>query len=138
MIQRIQSIWLLLAGTSSMLTLKFSFFTAQKDGIRFSLNTASEFYLIIIAVGIFLSAFISIFLFRNRKRQSSISIIGLLTSLLLNGFFLYAYFKNCYNIKDAVIALSAIIYFSIPVFFVLALLAIRKDERLIKSMDRLR
>jgi hypothetical protein len=36
------------------------------------------------------------------------------------------------------LALSCIIYFAIIAFYILALNGIRKDEKLIKSMDRLR
>ena len=59
-------------------------------------------------------------------------------SLLLNGLFFYAYNKNCYDLENAVITLSAVIYFAIPIFLLLAFLSIRKDEKLIKSLDRLR
>jgi hypothetical protein len=138
MIQRIQTLWLLLAGISTQLTLKFPFLAGQKDGVAFSLNTTGEFYLLILTVAITLPAFIAIFLYKNRKLQMKITAIGFFLSLLLNGLFLYAYMNNCYEMNDAVITLSAVIYFAIPVFLLLALLNIRKDEKLIKSMDRLR
>jgi hypothetical protein len=64
--------------------------------------------------------------------------LSLLLSLLLNGLFVYAYLNNCYHLNNAVITLGAVIYFAIPVFLLLALWGIRKDEKLIKSMDRLR
>ncbi|MFN5335113.1 MAG: DUF4293 family protein, partial [Bacteroidota bacterium] len=47
MIQRIQTLWLLFAGTCTLLTLKFPFLAGQKDGIGFSLNSAGTFYLLI-------------------------------------------------------------------------------------------
>lgn len=138
MIQRIQTIWLLLAGTLSMLTLKFPFLAGQKDGIGFSLSSASKFYLLILAIAISLAAIASVFLFKNRKLQMKITGLGFLVSLLLNGIFLYSYLSNCYDLKDSVITLSAIFYLLTPPFLLLAYFAIRKDEKLIKSMDRLR
>jgi len=69
MIQRIQTLWLLLAGTSSLLTLKFPFLAGQKDGIGFSLTSASKFYLLLLAVAVSLAAIASVFLFKNRKLQ---------------------------------------------------------------------
>lgn len=138
MIQRIQTLWLLLAGISALLTLKLSFFAGQKDGIVFSLNAAGEFYLIILCIAITLASLTAIFLFKNRKLQMKITGLGFFLSLLLNGLFLYSYMSNCYKLKDSVITLNALIYFLIPILLLLAFLAIRKDEKLIKSMDRLR
>ena len=138
MIQRIQTLWLLLSGISALLTLKFPFLAGQKDGIGFSLNSADEFYLLILAVAVFLAAIAAVFLFKNRKLQMKITGLSLLLSLLLNGLFVYVYLNNCYQLKDAVITLGAAIYFAMPAFLILALFGIRKDEKLIKSMDRLR
>jgi drug/metabolite transporter (DMT)-like permease len=138
MIQRIQTLWLLMGGISTLLTLKFPFLAGQKDGIAFSLNAAGEFYLIILSVAIALSSFITLFLFKNRKLQMKLTSIGFMLSLLLNGLFFYAYNKNCYDLENVVITLSAVIYFAIPIFLLLAFLSIRKDEKLIKSLDRLR
>jgi hypothetical protein len=138
MIQRIQTIWLLLAGIATLLTLKFPFFAGQKEGIGFSLNATGEFYLIILAVAIALASFIGLFLFKNRKLQMKITALGFFLGLLLNGFFLYAYLTNCYHLNNAVVILSAVIYLSIPILLLLAFIRIRKDEQLIKSMDRLR
>ena len=136
MIQRIQTLWLLLSGISALLTLKFPFLDGQKNGIGFS--SADEFYLLILAVAVSLAAIAAIFLFKNRKLQMKITGLSLLLSLLLNGFFVYAYLNNCYQLKDVVITLGAAIYFAMPAFLILALFGIRKDEKLIKSMDRLR
>ena len=138
MIQRIQTLWLLLAGTSSLLTLKFPFLAGQKDGIGFSLSSASKFYLLLLAVAISLEAITSIFLFKNRKLQMTIAGLSFLLSLLLNGLFVYAYLNNAYQLQDAVITITAIFYFLIPIFLLLAFIAILKDERLVKSMDRFR
>lgn len=138
MIQRIQTLWLLLSGIAALLTLKFPFLAGQKDGIGFSLNSADEFYLLILAVAVSLAAIAAVFLFKNRKLQMKITGFSLLLSLLLNGFFVYAYLNNCYHLNDPVITLGAVIYFAIPVFLILAFWGIRKDDKLIKSMDRLR
>jgi drug/metabolite transporter (DMT)-like permease len=138
MIQRIQTLWLLLAGTSSLLTLKFPFLAGQKDGIGFSLTSASKFYLLLLAVAVSLAAIASVFLFKNRKLQLKLTGFSFFIGLFLNGLFLYAFLNNSFQLKDAVLTLSAIFYFLIPVFLGLAFIAIRKDEQLIKSMDRLR
>lgn len=138
MIQRIQTLWLLLAGTSSLLTLKFPFLAGQKDGIGFSLNSSGKFYFLLLTVAISLLAIASVFLFKNRKLQMKITGISFFLGVLLNGLLLYSYQSNCYDVKDAVITLSAVFYFLIPILLLLAFIAIRKDEQLIKSMDRLR
>jgi len=47
-------------------------------------------------------------------------------------------FTEMTKFSDGSLALSCIIYFAIIAFYILALNGIRKDEKLIKSMDRLR
>lgn len=135
MIQRIQTIWLLLAAICSLATLKLSFYSGTKDNNLFAeLNGLSNFALLILAVGIALVALIIIFLYKNRKLQIQLSLLG----FLLQAVALVIYFMQIKKYVQGNFTLTSILSFIIPVFFILAWLGIRKDEKLIKSMDRLR
>lgn len=135
MIQRIQSIWLLLAGAGSLATLKLSFYSGNKDNSLFEeLNGTSHFFLLILAVAVALAAFAALFLFKNRKLQTQLCLLGLLLQIGA----LVLYFLQTQKYVQGSFTLTSAVSFVIPVFFILAIIGIRKDEKLIKSMDRLR
>ena len=135
MIQRIQTIWLLLAATFSLMSLKFSFYSGVRENNVFAeLNGSSNFLLLIISVAIALVALVAIFLFKNRKLQMQLSILGCLLQVIA----VVVYFLQTQKFTEGNFALTAILTLLIPIFFILAWMGIRKDEKLIKSMDRLR
>ena len=84
MIQRIQSIWLLLAAVCSFLTFRVSFFYGLKTGatINEPLNATTDILLIICAAATGLGSFIAIFLYKDRKVQLRVTIIALIISLV--------------------------------------------------------
>lgn len=135
MIQRIQSVWLVLAAAASFAALKFSFYSGTKENNVFAeLNGQSHFLLLILGVATALTALFALFLFKNRKLQMQLSLLGLLLQVVT----LILYFNKISEFTKGTFALTSVFSFAIPVFFLLALLGIRKDEKLIKSMDRLR
>ena len=135
MIQRIQSIWLLLAAAASFASLKLTFYSGYKSNNLFEeLKGSSNFLLMILSVAVGLLALITIFLFNNRKLQSRLTLLG----IVLQAAVLLIYFQQTKNFLQGNYTLTSAISFIIPVFFILAWLGIRKDEKLIKSMDRLR
>lgn len=135
MIQRIQTIWLLLAATFSLLSLKFSFYSGVRENNVFSeLNGSSNFLLLITSVAIALVALVTIFLFKNRKLQMQLSILGFLLQVIA----VVIYVLQTQKFTEGNFTLTAVLTLLIPIFFILALMGIRKDEKLIKSMDRLR
>ena len=87
-----------------------------------------------------LLALINIFLYKKRKLQMK---VGTLTSLLILFFYvtLYVYF-NAYTVKYGLTFSSFQFGLILPVialiFNVLAILRIKKDENLVKSLDRIR
>ncbi len=135
MIQRIQTLWLLLAAACSLATLKFSFYSGNKDNNLFAeLNGTSNFFLLILAVAVALTALAAIVLFRKRKLQMQLSLLG----FLLQAVALVVYFLQTKQYVQGNFTLTSAISFAIPIFFILAWIGIRKDEKLVKSMDRLR
>lgn len=138
MIQRIQSIWLLLAAVFDAITFRFPFYNGDwtKDIIPtpVDLNAQSTIILTIVAVLTGALAFAAIFLFGNRKLQMQLSVVGLLFAIGS----LVLYFLELQNFSSGTISLWCIFYFAVAVFYILAIKGIRDDQKLIKSLDRLR
>ena len=139
MIQRIQSLWLLLAAMFAFITFSVPFYVgAMTDATGVStatqLNAKTTTLLTVLTVVTGATAFGSIFLFENRKLQLKMVIAGLLFTLLL----LAAYILQIKNFSSGSFALSCILHFGILGLYILAIRGIRHDEKLIKSLDRLR
>ncbi len=138
MIQRIQTIWLLLAATCAFLTFKFSFYSGNKvinNKKEFLHLTASENLLLTLltaAAGV--TALVLIFLYKDRKLQLRITLAALAASIGI----LALNFSATDNYLEGRLDLTSVIAFAIPVFFMLAARGIYKDEKLIKSVNRLR
>lgn len=138
MIQRIQSIWLLLAAIFSAVTFRFPFYTGDwlKDEIQspIDLNAQTTIWLTVLTVLTGVIAFVIIFLYDNRKLQLKLCYLGMFVNVML----LVLYFMEIGNFSGGTIALWCIFHFAILGCYILAARAIYNDEKLIKSMDRLR
>jgi dipeptide/tripeptide permease len=136
MLQRVQSIWLLLAAVFAFLTFRLPFYTGSHASLPglVDLNAQTTIWLTIVAALTGALAFITIFLFNNRKLQLRLCYFGILLTLGLLALCFYEMTK----FTNGTMALSCIIYFAILAFYILAANGIRKDERLVRSMDRLR
>ena len=139
MLQRMQSVWLLLAALSAFLTIKFSFYsgnieTAGQPSSFQYLTAGFNILILIITIALVCIASIDIFLYKNRKLQARLAILGILLSLLN----IFLYFKQIPKFAIGNYDLTAILVFLIPVFFFLATRGIFKDQKLVKSLDRLR
>ncbi|MFD1551200.1 DUF4293 domain-containing protein [Putridiphycobacter roseus] len=163
MLQRIQTIYLLLAAACSvsLLFLPIYFVNIANDtdvSATFGayglvsdnlLNTEIPLYLLFILWTML--SIIAIFLYKNRKKQLLVCRINLLLQFLIAiGFLLFSFFGKSL-LKEQLIELGhdasevtfsmGIGYFclflGIP-FLLLAIRGIRNDEQLLKSLDRLR
>ncbi|MEO5684961.1 MAG: DUF4293 domain-containing protein [Chitinophagaceae bacterium] len=140
MIQRIQSIWLFLAAVAAFFTLKFSFFSGNMLGPdavtkTFTYLTAtSKLGILICTIAVGVAALISVFLYKNRKLQIRVTLAAMLLSLLT----ILLYYNETRHFAEGNYDLTALIALSIPLFFILALRGIYKDQKLVKSLDRLR
>lgn len=140
MLQRIQSIWLLLASTMSALSLKFSFFSGNKLNTETNVKewieyTADQGSLnAIFTIAICVATLVCIFMYKDRKRQLLINLIILGVSLLN----IFLYYTASKTFTESNTDLTALISLSIPVFLILAAIGIYKDEQLVKKADRLR
>lgn len=138
MLQRIQSVWLLLAAAFDAITFRFPFYSGDwiKDKFLYpiDLNAQTTVWFTILTVITGAIAFVTIFLFKDRKLQLRLCYLGIfLTAVLLT-----MYFLELKNFIGGSIALWVIFYFAVLICYILAVRNILKDEKLIKSLDRLR
>lgn len=144
MIQRIQSLILLVAAIiSGGLSNVFTLWNATYDSQFFAYESIMKesLYLKPIGVLFILSAilsFITIFLFKNRKLQFVMNRLNILLNFLLLGFIVY----NVLNISGETLVSEKGIGTFLPILSVFLLVFanryIKKDEDLVKSVDRLR
>lgn len=138
MIQRQQTLWLLLASVASFLSFKFPFYTGnivENNATRFEeLDGGSNFFLLILTGLSILVGAIAIFMFKDRKTQFKLALGGAIITVIL----LVLYFTQIKKFSTGNFALTAIIVFAILIGYIMAARGIRKDEKLIKSLDKLR
>ncbi|HZH64306.1 MAG TPA: DUF4293 domain-containing protein [Flavisolibacter sp.] len=138
MIQRIQSVWLLLASFFSAITFRFPFYNGDwlKDLVQapVDLNAQTTIWLTIVTILTGALAFAAIFLFGNRSFQLKLAYAGLILSIGL----LVIYFLELKNFSSGSIALWCIFHFAIATFYILAIKGILSDQKLIRGLDRLR
>jgi hypothetical protein len=138
MIQRIQTIWLLLVAVFAAVTFRFPFYTGERlvanVAATVDLNARTTTWLGIMTVLAGAVAFVAIFLFDNRKLQLRLCYLGIFITVLL----LVLYFLEMSHFTRGSIALWCLFYFAMLGCYILAARGIWKDEQVIKSMDRLR
>jgi hypothetical protein len=145
MIQRKQSIWLLLAAllnAAVFLGANFSIETRIQNVLQTNRYTVLQHLpsTLFILAAIVLSL-IAIFLFRKRPLQMKMSLIALLATMaycFINWMRIKEIFANNKMISNYSFGLATITPYFAIVFILLACLGIRKDEKLVKSLDRLR
>jgi FtsH-binding integral membrane protein len=141
MVQRIQSIWLLLAAILAFVFTQVPIFISTIAG-----NVAKRFFptesllLFALSVAIGLLAVACIFLYKNRPLQLKLSIIGILACVILIALEVWqiSRFEADNSILKGSYYWGSLIPIGAMVCFILAASAIRKDEKLVKSLDRLR
>ncbi|MBA2498487.1 MAG: DUF4293 domain-containing protein [Chitinophagaceae bacterium] len=139
MIQRLQTIWLLIAAVCAILTFDLAFYSGVKlsdTNIKqfVELNALADVIIMVLTGLVALICLVTMFLFQNRKMQLRLTIVALLASIAN----LVIYFAETTEFTEGNILLTSIFTFIIPVFLVMAAKGIYRDEKLVKSMDRLR
>ena len=136
MIQRIQTLWLLLASICAFASVKLPFYfgSLEVPGPTITITPYDNFMLLVFVIATALMGLVTIFLFSNRSLQIKMCIVGLVLSLAN----LMHYFLYMKNFKTGGLSLYSALSFLVPVFFILAIIGIYKDQKLLKSLDRLR
>jgi tellurite resistance protein TehA-like permease len=142
MIQRIQSVWLLLAGIAGLMTYQLPLWsgTLADKTIR-NFTGAESLLLFALIILTCILAFVTIFLYKNRKNQKNFALFGLLLSIgiiALEYFKVEDYKKGLLNIVEGSWKFGALMPVLMVIFFFLAYQGIRNDEKMIKSLERLR
>ncbi len=140
MIQRQQTLWLLLATAAAVLTFMFPFATGEEIIKNTAMKQKAEviagnnFFTLILTIASIGLSTITIFLFKDRKLQIKLCILGLLISIGV----LVLYFLDMQKLIGSTPALWAVLPLIVIISYYLAFSSIRKDEKLVKSLDKLR
>jgi len=136
MIQRIQSVWLLIASIVTFLTLKLSFYsgTYLPDNLYHQLNGTENLTVMIPTIALGILSLITIFLFKSRPTQMWLSVVAIVLDLVL----IFLYYSATKNFSKGDYAITATLHIVIIISLVLAARGINKDEKLIKDSNRLR
>ncbi|MGN6437342.1 MAG: DUF4293 domain-containing protein [Agriterribacter sp.] len=138
MLQRMQTLWMLLASIFMFLTIRFVVYTGTRniDNVNeyTALTAGSNFFLLIFTIAAALVAFIAVFLYKNRSLQMKMCIVALLLYIVCAVF----YYLQIRHFSDGAFSLTSVFFFLVPIFLILAIRGIYKDQKLIKSIDRLR
>jgi peptidoglycan/LPS O-acetylase OafA/YrhL len=129
MIQRVQSVYLLLVAV----LMTAMFFLSLSKG-----NIVGSYYSVFFVIS-GITALFAVFLFKNRKLQMKVTWVPILISFGLFFSFVFCLLKNRQiDIEPVYIAFFMLVPLIAAVLALGALLAIRKDEKLVRSLDRLR
>ncbi|UAY52573.1 DUF4293 family protein [Ferruginibacter albus] len=135
MIQRIQSVWLLLVAAFAVLTFKLPCFNGiHTDGTPAAVTATATIPLIIVSAAITAIALIAVFFYKKRPVQIRLCIVGIILQLLC----IYLYYNEIKNFKTGDPTLWSMIYIGGIFFFVFAARAIYKDNKMVKESERLR
>lgn len=136
MIQRIQSVWILVASLLAFLTLKLSFYsgTHLPDNLYHQLNGTENILLMITTIALGILTLVTIFLYKTRIIQLRLCIAAILLDLLL----VFLYFRQLQYFSQGEYAITSALHLIIVVALILAARGINKDEKLIRDSNRLR
>lgn len=136
MIQRIQTIWLLLAGIAALASIKLPFYSGEliTDATYKTLNGSSSILLLLVTVAVGVISLVAIFLYNNRGLQTRMCA----GAILLEAGCIFLYFKEMKLFSNGTFALTSVIEALVLVFLVLAIRGIRHDEKIVKESNRLR
>jgi hypothetical protein len=138
MIQRQQTLWLLLCSIAALLSFMFPFVTGKvlDKGVEVdaSIKAGSEFLILIVTGASLILSSLTIFLYKDRKLQIKLCLLGILLAAVI----ILLYILEMNKVSKSVVALAAILPFLILIGYFMAFKNIRKDEKLVKSLDKLR
>ncbi|MDQ0108038.1 protein of unknown function [Chitinophaga terrae (ex Kim and Jung 2007)] len=147
MIQRIQSLYLLLAAAACTAALSFNIWKATLSGNPnpVTVNASSNYLLFVLYIIIILLSVVTIFLFKKRKLQFRLTIFNILFAIAALAY-QYVVVQNTANklsqggttIVSASYLPASFLPIVVIILLFLAARGIYKDEKLIKSLDRLR
>lgn len=148
MIQRVQTLWMLLAAIAVFLTIKFSFYSGTlimenvtnpatvltPDGSYHALTAVDNFLILILTSALGTCIAVNIFLFKHRSIQMRLIIISILAECLV----IYLYIRETKKFSQGGYSFWAVLHILIIIFLFFAARGIYRDSKLIKESNRLR
>lgn len=148
MIQRVQTLWMILAAIAIFLTIKFSFYSGTlimenvtnnsnvltPDGSYHVLTAVDNFFILILTSALGTGIIINIFLFKHRSIQMRIIILAILTEILI----IYLYIRETNKFSQGNFSFWSVLHLLIIIFLFFAARGIYRDSKLIKESNRLR
>ena len=136
MLQRIQTIYLLIVtAISAVLVFLLPLWQLESGDSFFAKDS---FLLIVLFLGSAVLALLSIFMYKNRQLQFVLGRLNIILNFFLLGFFVY----QSLNLSGETSVSEKGIGMFLPIVSIVLLVfankAIKKDEDLVKSVDRLR
>ena len=143
MIQRIQTLWLLLASACAFAGLKIAFYTGNiipegnaTPGVKdwMEINGMYSILCNLLTIIIAVLAFVAIFLYSNRKLQIKFCIATMFLEITL----LIYYWFAIKIFKEGAYSLGSLLQIAVLTFLFLAIKGISKDKKIVEESDRLR
>jgi peptidoglycan/LPS O-acetylase OafA/YrhL len=137
MLQRKQSLWLLLAALLNSGVLYYSLWqpTFESDSFE-AVRTNNYFDLLILGVTIIVLPLLAIFMFHNRKRKIRLVLLCTFTNVVfIADMLVNVHFSK---VKDGNYGIGSVLPVAAIILLIIAISGIRKDEKLVRSVDRLR
>ncbi|TXE10105.1 DUF4293 family protein [Seonamhaeicola algicola] len=136
MLQRIQTIYLLLAAVvSGGLIFVFNLWKTSQGTVVFAQDISYVFAAFITSA---FFSLVAIFRYKNRKSQFMLGRLNMILNFILLGFFVYQSLNLSGETAVSEKGIGVLLPIISIVFLALANKAIKKDEDLVKSVDRLR
>ena len=136
MLQRIQTIYLLIAAiVSAGLIFVFDLWTTKPEVSFFAKD---DMLYLSMFLGSAVLSIASIFMYKNRQNQFVLGRLNIILNFILLGLFVYRSLKVSGETDVSEKGIGMLLPIFSIVFLVLANKAIKKDEELVKSVDRLR
>ncbi|MEJ7735895.1 MAG: DUF4293 domain-containing protein [Chitinophagaceae bacterium] len=141
MIQRSQSVWLLLSALCGFALTQVPLFVGRLANNVIKRVIATESLLLFaLSISVACLALACIFLFKKRPLQFKLSVTGVIASLAMIGLEVWHIesFKTANSLVKGSYYWGGLLPIAMTILFILAARGIYKDERLVKSLDRLR
>lgn len=143
MIQRIQSLFLLLASIATFLEFVFPFFKGKQSTTGFFADSSYTVQDHPVLLGLTIAAgalaLLTIFLYKNRQLQQKMVYLTMLLSVaLLAVTFILGFQDTPDLLNNASIFVGTFLPIVAIILLGISLKGINKDDKLVKSMDRLR
>jgi hypothetical protein len=136
-----QSVWLLLTALCGFMTTETALFKATlANNVVFSLMATGSLLLFAVLIGIACLAAIGIFLFKKRPTQFKLCIIGIILAILAVALEVMKVenYKTATPMVRGTYQWGGLLPVLMIIFLIMAARGIYKDEKLVKSLDRLR